>query len=139
MLDLQTDLIPFSLLNTVTNQTFSSEHLDLTKPTLIMFVCNHCPYVIHYHKEIIKLATDYLDCINIVAISSNDITTHPEDSPEKMRNLWDDLGLRFPYLYDDHKSLQKNIKLNAHLNFIYLIQIESLFIEVGWMLSLIHI
>ena len=132
MLDLQTDLIPFSLLNTATNQTFSSEDLDLTKPTLIMFICNHCPYVIHYHQEIKKLATDYLHFINIVAISSNDITTHPEDSPEKMRNLWSDLGLRFPYLYDESQELAKKYQAECTPEF-YLFDLNRKLVYRGRM------
>ena len=100
MLDLQTDLIDFELHNVVDDNTFSSSELNTSKPTLIMFICNHCPYVIHYHDEIKRLALDYLDKFNFVAISSNDIENYPQDSPEKMKELWINLGLSFPYLYD---------------------------------------
>ena len=85
MLQLQTDLIQFDLLNSVTNEQFSSDSIDRGKPSLLMFICNHCPYVIHYHDEIIRLERDYAENINMIAISSNDITSHPQDDPHKMR------------------------------------------------------
>ena len=88
MLDLQTDLIEFDLLNSITGETFASNSLEDNKPTLIMFICNHCPYVIHYHGEIVKLSIDYNQKINMVAISSNDIIEYPQDRPERMKELW---------------------------------------------------
>ena len=110
MLDLQTDLIKFELLNSLTNKSFSSDSLDNEKPSLIMFICNHCPYVIHYHEELVKLAKDYLENINMIAISSNDIVNYPEDSPEKMKELAIELGFFFPYLYDETQEVAKSFK-----------------------------
>ena len=110
MLDLQTDLINFKLHNVVDDDTFSSSELNTSKPTLIMFICNHCPYVIHYHDEIKRLAFDYLDKFNFVAISSNDIENYPQDRPEKMRELWINLGLSFPYLYDETQEVAKKYR-----------------------------
>ncbi len=107
MLELGTDLISFDLPNTINGTKFSDKDLDSVKPTLIMFICNHCPYVVHYHEEIKKLACDFLDQINIVAISSNDIENYPEDRPEKMTELWQELGLSFPYLYDETQDVAK--------------------------------
>ena len=69
MLELQTNLIEFDLLNSVSNKNFSSDSIDRDKPSLIMFICNHCPYVIHYHDEIVRLEKDYAESINIIAIS----------------------------------------------------------------------
>ena len=110
MLDLQTDLIKFELLNSLTNKIFSSDSLDNEKPSLIMFICNHCPYVIHYHEELVKLANEYLENINMIAISSNDIINYPQDSPSKMKELWDSLGLSFPYLFDETQDIAKKYK-----------------------------
>ena len=110
MLDLQTDLISFQLQNTITGDNFSDKDLISFRPTLIMFICNHCPYVIHYHEEIKNLAYDFLDCINIVAISSNDVENYPQDSPEKMKILWQELDLKFPYLYDETQEIAKKYK-----------------------------
>ena len=110
MLDLQTDLIGFDLLNSLSNKNFSSDSLDVNKSSLIMFICNHCPYVIHYHDEIIRLEKDYSKKINLVAISSNDIINYPQDSPAKMRELWETLGLSFPYLFDETQEVAKKYK-----------------------------
>ena len=107
MLDLHTDLIAFNLPNVVTEKHFSNHDLDISKPTIIMFICNHCPYVIHYHEEIVKLAVDFKNDVNLVAISSNDIINYPQDRPEKMKNLWNDLGLSFPYLFDETQEIAK--------------------------------
>ena len=110
MLDLQTDLIGFDLLNSLSNKNFSSDSLDVNKSSLIMFICNHCPYVIHYHDEIIRLEKDYSKKINLVAISSNDIINYPQDSPAKMKELWETLGLSFPYLFDETQDVAKKYK-----------------------------
>ena len=66
MLDLDTNFIEFDLINTLNNENFKSVSLD-NKPILIMFICNHCPYVIHYHDEIKKLNDDYSNQINMIA------------------------------------------------------------------------
>ena len=84
MLELGSYLEEFNLLNTVSGNDFSSSELDEAKPSLVMFICNHCPYVIHYHQEIQRLASDYADIINMVAISSNDIENYPQDGPDMM-------------------------------------------------------
>ena len=110
MLDLQTDLIGFDLLNSLSNKNFSSDSLDVNKSSLIMFICNHCPYVIHYHDEIIRLEKDYSKKVNLVAISSNDIINYPQDSPAKMKELWETLGLSFPYLFDETQEVAKKYK-----------------------------
>lgn len=110
MLDLHTDLIAFNLPNVVTEKHFSNHDLDISKPTIIMFICNHCPYVIHYHDEIKRLAGDYAEILNMVAISSNDIENYPQDGPDKMRELWEDLGLSFPYLFDSTQEIAKKYK-----------------------------
>ena len=110
MLELQSNLIEFDLLNTITDENFSIINLDQTKPSLIMFICNHCPYVIHYHQQIQKLEKDFRDKFNLVAISSNDIVNYPQDGPEQMKLLWKELGLRFPYLYDETQNIAKKYK-----------------------------
>ena len=130
MLDLQTELINFNLHNIVDNITFSSSELNISKPTLIMFICNHCPYVIHYHDEIKKLALDYLDRFNFVAISSNDIENYPQDSPEKMKELWHELGLDFPYLYDESQEIAKLYKAECTPEF-YLFNLSNKLVYRG--------
>ena len=110
MLELGSYLEEFNLLNTVSGNDFSSSELDEAKPSLVMFICNHCPYVIHYHQEIQRLASDYADILNMVAISSNDIENYPQDGPDMMSKLWEDLGLSFPYLFDSTQEIAKKYK-----------------------------
>ena len=110
MLELNSNLIEFDLPNSVTNKNFSTDNLDLDKPSLIMFICNHCPYVIHYHEQIQKLTRDFEIEFNFVAISSNDVENYPQDSPEKMKILWDKLDLTFPYIYDATQEIAKKFK-----------------------------
>ena len=110
MLPLGTKLIAFELIDTVSEKNFSSDEFEISKPTLIMFICNHCPYVIHYHSEIQKIYKDYKDQINMVAISSNDIDNYPQDAPEHMQDLWKELGLSFPYLFDQTQMVAKVYK-----------------------------
>ena len=110
MLELGSNLEEFNLLNVVDGDNLSSDDLDKAKPSLIMFICNHCPYVIHYHDEIQRLANDFDNAINMVAISSNDIEEYPQDGPDKMRELWVQLGLSFPYLFDSTQDVAKQYK-----------------------------
>ena len=108
MLDLQTELIPFNLLNTINDDSFSSEELDSSKPSLIMFICNHCPYVVSALDDIIYEAKELIkNDIAVIAISSNDVSTHPEDSFENMKALSADKKLPFPYLYDETQEVAK--------------------------------
>ena len=110
MLELGSSLEEFNLIDTFSGNNFSSSELDEAKPSLIMFICNHCPYVIHYHYEIQRLAKDFDNAINMVAISSNDIEEYPQDGPDKMRELWVQLGLSFPYLFDSTQDVAKQYK-----------------------------
>jgi thiol-disulfide isomerase/thioredoxin len=72
-----------------------------------MFICNHCPYVIHAQKQIIEISNKYLPQIEFVAISSNDIAQYPDDGPEKMAELALKLKFGFPYLYDETQNVAK--------------------------------
>ena len=110
MLPLGTKLIAFNLINTVSGENFSSEELDNSKQTLIMFICNHCPYVIHYHSQIQKLSQDYKDQVNMIAISSNDVVNYPQDGPQQMQDLWRELDISFPYLFDETQMVAKAYK-----------------------------
>ena len=78
------------------------------KGTLIMFICNHCPYVVSTLDEIIFEANELIkNGIKVVAISSNDVSTHPEDSFENMKQLSKNKSLPFPYLYDETQEVAK--------------------------------
>jgi len=107
MLPLSTKLIAFNLLDATSNQNFDSSYLMADKPILLMIICNHCPYVIHYHDELKRLHKDYSESLSFVAISSNDVVNYPEDGPEKMKELWAELNFTFPYLYDETQDIAK--------------------------------
>lgn len=78
---------------------------------LVMFICNHCPYVKHVREELARLGNDYLPRnITIVAINSNDANTHPGDSPEKMKEETATWGYAFPYLIDGDQSVAKSYR-----------------------------
>ncbi len=73
---------------------------------LIMFICNHCPYVKHVRPELAKLTREYRDKgVAVVGISANDVTTHPDDSPERMAREKAEAGYTFPYLYDETQEV----------------------------------
>lgn len=75
---------------------------------LVMFICNHCPYVKHVREELARIGRDYSDRnVAIYAINSNDVTTHPGDSPEKMKQEAAEWGYVFPYLYDASQEVAK--------------------------------
>ena len=107
MLPLGTKLIDFNLPNTISNQNFDTSDLMADKPILLMIICNHCPYVIHYHAELKRLCEDYSEALSFIAISSNDANNYPEDSPIKMKELWAKLNFSFPYLHDETQEIAK--------------------------------
>ena len=75
---------------------------------LVAFICNHCPYVKHIRSAFAKLANDYqARGVAVVAISSNDVTTHPDDSPAKMKDEKAAAGYSFPYLYDESQEVAR--------------------------------
>ena len=78
--------------------------------TVIMFICNHCPYVKHVNPTISKLAKEFhSDEIKFIAISSNDVINYPEDSPEKMKINAIENDFTFPYLYDESQEVAQSI------------------------------
>ena len=86
----------------------SLKDIKAEQGTVVMFICNHCPYVKHVNDELVKLANDYQSQgVAFVAISSNDVNNYPEDSPEKMAEYGKALGYPFPYLYDESQEVAK--------------------------------
>ena len=109
MLALGTKATDFKLMDTITGKSYRllKEAKD-SKATVIMFICNHCPYVKHVIHELVQLAKDYqAKSISFVAISANDAVNYPEDAPEKMTQLAKQLSFSFPYLYDETHSTAK--------------------------------
>jgi peroxiredoxin len=82
------------------------------KPALlVLFICNHCPYVKHIRTGLAQLARDYLPRgVAIVGINSNDVTNHPDDSPAKMKEEIKSAGYLFPYLYDETQAVAKTYR-----------------------------
>ncbi len=105
MLPLGTPAPDFALPDTVSGRTVSYADIAGNKATLVMFICNHCPFVKHVLDELVRLGQDYSGPeVGIVAISSNDVHGFPQDRPERMKELAESLGFAFPYLYDESQN-----------------------------------
>lgn len=108
MMPLGTIAPSFKLTDTVSGNTLSLSELQGDKATLVMFICNHCPYVLHVNDELVRIANDYQPRgVSFIAISSNDVENYPQDSPELMKVLAKDVGYTFPYLYDETQEVAK--------------------------------
>lgn len=108
MLPLGTIAPAFNLRDTNSNDSFSFAQLKGEKGTLVMFICNHCPFVHHVLDEIIMIANDYrVQGIGIIAISSNDPIKYPMDAPDKMTEFAFQNNFSFPYLFDETQEVAK--------------------------------
>jgi peroxiredoxin len=106
MLDLGTSAPVFDLVDTVSGERVSLTDFDSKKGLLVMFICNHCPYVKHVRDGLARFGADYRDRdLGIVAISSNDPSDYPEDSPDAMKAEAINHGYSFPYLFDEDQSV----------------------------------
>ncbi len=108
MLELATIAPDFALPDTVSGEIVTLAQVKKEKGVLVMFICNHCPYVIHVKDEIVKLANEYqAQGIGFVAISANDIVNYPDDAPDKMKDFAVQNSFTFPYLYDESQEIAK--------------------------------
>ncbi len=108
MLPLGTKAPTFELPDVVSGTRLRLASLQSDKATVIMFICNHCPYVKHVNKGMVELAHDYqARGVAFVAISANDITAFPEDASERMQVVAREQGYPFPYLYDEDQIVAK--------------------------------
>jgi len=108
MLPLGTLAPDFNLLDTVSGEMRSLQQLKSSKGTIIMFICNHCPYVKHILPTLVDLVNEYKQKgISTIAISSNDVANYPDDSPEKMTELAKAWRNPFAYLYDETQNIAK--------------------------------
>ncbi|MFQ5554523.1 MAG: thioredoxin family protein [Acidimicrobiia bacterium] len=108
MLALGTRAPDFSLPDTVTGDTVSLADFAAMRAVLVMFICNHCPYVKHVRQGLADLGHDYeASDIGIIAISSNDVGDFPEDGPVEMAREAEEAGYRFPYLYDESQRVAR--------------------------------
>lgn len=135
MLALGTQAPEFSLRDVISGRMIGLNHSVEIKATIIMFICNHCPYVKHVNKEISNLAHDYNNKgVNFIAINSNDISNYPEDSPENMKRTAQEESYSFPYLFDETQEVAKAYKaactpdfyvFNSKLKLVYRGQLDD--------------
>jgi len=108
MLPLGTKAPDFKLWCAVNEREFSLDELKSDRATVIMFICNHCPYVKHVQTGLVDLANDYAHKgISFIAINSNDVENYPDDSPENMKIVAGRLGYPFPYLFDETQEVAR--------------------------------
>lgn len=108
MLPIGTLAPDFSLMDTVSGEVFNLQTIKSDKATVVMFICNHCPYVIHVKSEIVRIANEYMPKgVSFIAISSNDVEKYPQDGPEAMKTFAEESGFQFPYLYDETQEVAK--------------------------------
>lgn len=110
MLALGTDAPDFSLPDTVTGNLVTLDDLKERSPKglLVMFICNHCPYVQHILKQLVTVGNDYnKKDIAMIAISANDAVNFPDDAPDKMKALAQAHHFQFPYLYDESQAIAR--------------------------------
>jgi peroxiredoxin len=111
MLELGTTAPDFALTNVVTGKIVRRDDFRGSKALLVMFICAHCPYVKHIEKDLATLGKDYAGKpMSIVAISSNDMTTHPADSPAGLKQQAVTFSFNFPYLYDETQAVARAYK-----------------------------
>jgi len=108
MLPLETEAPHFELWDSVSNSIKTLNNLKGTKGTLILFICNHCPFVLHINEALVAFANALKNKeISMIAISSNDAITYPQDGPEQMQKHAKKLNYPFPYLYDETQAVAK--------------------------------
>ena len=108
MLPLGTHAPQFSLLDPISGKTISLNGNSDRSATVIMFICNHCPFVKHVSSELTRIANDYTNKnVRFIAINSNDIESHPDDSPEHMKKVAFMQKYPFPYLFDETQEVAK--------------------------------
>jgi peroxiredoxin len=118
MTELDADIVDFNLVDT-RNQVMVNLHAcRQSKPTLIAFICNHCPYVVHIIERLAAVANDYQERGGAVFfISSNDVEHYPDDAPELMQALARDYAFQFPYLFDETQSVARAYKAECTPDF----------------------
>ena len=108
MLELGTKAPDFQLPDTVSGKSVSIDDIAGEQGTVVMFLCNHCPYVIHVNPEIVRVAKEYqAKGIGFVGISSNDVAKYPDDAPDRMKEVAKNVGYPFPYLYDESQEVAR--------------------------------
>ena len=109
MVPLGTKAVDFELQDAVSGKYYRLNDFKSEKATVIMFICNHCPFVIHILHGLTAIIREYSkQGIKFVAINSNDVINYPQDSPEKMKSLAEEMKWEFPYLFDETQQVAKH-------------------------------
>ncbi|MDD2477175.1 MAG: thioredoxin family protein [Dysgonamonadaceae bacterium] len=118
MMELGTKAPDFSLYDTVSEQNVALSDIKSNVATVIVFICNHCPYVKHLNSKLVEVANEYLKHdVKFIAISSNSVETHPQDGPEFMIQVAEEQSYPFPYLYDETQEVAKAYKAECTPDF----------------------
>ena len=135
MLALGTTAPDFTLIDTADDTYRNLQQLKGKNGTVIMFICNHCPFVVHVNSTLVNIAIQYVKLgINFVAISSNDVENYPQDAPDKMKHHAKTENYPFPYLYDDTQEVAEAYDaactpdlylFNANLKLVYRGQLDG--------------
>jgi peroxiredoxin len=108
MVPLGTKAPDFALLDAVSGEVVKLSDFEDGRGLIVMFVCNHCPFVMHVRDELVRICHEYQDRgIAAVAINSNDVEAYPEDSPQNMKAVAEEEAWNFPYLFDEDQSTAK--------------------------------
>jgi thiol-disulfide isomerase/thioredoxin len=128
MLPIGTAAPKFKLQDTNSSFEYSYDELKGSKGTLVIFICNHCPFVLHVIEEIVRIANDYnVQGIGIIAISSNDVIQYPQDGPTFMTEFAFKNKIDFPYLYDESQDVAKAFDAACTPDFFLFDRQDSLF------------
>ncbi len=135
MLPLGTTAPAFELRDVVNGHIYSLDSFSGKTALLVMFICRHCPYVVHIEQELARLGRDYRDTsLGIIAISSNDPVSYPDDAPPKLKEMALRLGFTFPFCHDETQEVAKAYRaactpdfylFNRHKKLVYRGQLDD--------------
>jgi peroxiredoxin len=107
MMELGTTVPTFSLADVRTGQPVQCPGPATGRPLLVMFICRHCPFVVHVRGEIARIGRDYQGRVDMIAVCSNDAATHPDDAPARLKEMAEELGFTFPVCADETQEVAK--------------------------------
>lgn len=118
MMELGTKAPAFTLFDTISKKKLSLSELKSDIATVVVFICNHCPFVHHINNKLVEVANEYqAKGVRFIAISSNDVDYYPQDGPEMMGRVAEHLSYPFPYLYDETQKVAQAYKAECTPDF----------------------
>src|SRR5260221_14623028 len=109
MADLGTALPSFSLKDVRNSKMVECPGTMRARPVLVMFLCRHCPFVVHVREEIARVGRDYSGKVGMIAIPSNDAANYPGDSPDRLKEMAEERGFTFPLLHDETQTVAEQL------------------------------